>query len=138
MNSGVSHEVILADGRGTPIIPVDEGNTSQGLTLNRRAASAQTILQAPIPSEPVAQFALPEFTITARTRPRLLVSEARPTSTGAATTRFFVNSAAAVVRRSATISARSGFPLALIAAAIAENLNPWGRKIGPDPLIRGA
>ncbi len=99
VNSGVSREVILTDGRGTPIIPVDEGNTSQGLTPNRRAVSRQTALQARVPSGPVAQFALPEFTITARTWPLLLVSEARPTSTGAAATRFFVNSAAPVVVR---------------------------------------
>ena len=48
-----------------------------------------------MPARPVAQLALPEFTTTARTHPPVESSAARPTSTGAATTRFFVNNAAA-------------------------------------------
>src|SRR6266404_2472835 len=95
-------------------------------------------LQSRTPAAPVAQFAFPEFTMTARTRPPVRASAARPTSTGAATTRFFVNSAAATVRASARINARSALPLALIPAVTAENLNPLGRKIGLDPLIPGA
>ncbi len=81
--------------------------------------SRQTCWQAWIPALPVAQLALPEFTITARTRPRLAASDARPTSRGAATTRFLVNTAAAVVPGQASTSARSGRPLALIPAQAA-------------------
>src|SRR5271168_2902505 len=82
-----------------------------------------------MPARPVAQLAFPEFTITARTRPPVEDNEARPTSTGAATTRFFVNSAAAVAPPEASASARSGRPLTLIPAAIAENENPLGTRI---------
>jgi hypothetical protein len=76
----------------------------------------------------VAQFALPEFTITARMRPRLSANEARPTTSGAATTRFFVNMAAAVVPWQAWTRARSERPLALMPAQEAEKLKPAGRQ----------
>src|SRR5439155_22850008 len=89
------------------MIPVEDGNTSLGLILRNCARPLQTFLQARIPAAPVAQLALPELTITARTWPWLLASELRPTSTGAAVTRFLVKSAAALVGRSARMSARS-------------------------------
>ena len=79
------------------MMPVDEGKTSAVGTPSNSPSSRQTRWQAFIPDGPVAQFALPEFTITARTRPRLAANEVRPTTRGAATTRFFVNMAAAVV-----------------------------------------
>src|SRR5581483_4323286 len=123
-------------GNSTPMIPVDDGNTSAARKFPRRAASAQIILQFLMPAAPVAQFAFPEFTITAPTRPLLFASDPRPTSTGAATTRFFVNTAAAVAGVSARINPRSGLPLDLMPAAAAANLNPLGRKIGPDGIMR--
>src|SRR5450432_2848864 len=135
---GFSWDVIFAAGNGTPIMPVDEGKISAGLPPSRRAFAVQVWRQARRPGCPVAQLALPEFTRTARTRPLLFASAARPTSTGAATMRFLVNRAAAVARGSARISARSGLPLALIPAVTAENLKPFGRKIGPDAFISGA
>ncbi len=98
-------------------------------TPSNRASSRQTRWQALIPACPVAQLALPEFTITARTRPRLAANDARPTSRGAATTRFLVNMAAAVVPGQASTSARSGRPLALMPAQAAEKLKPAGRQI---------
>jgi len=49
-----------------------------------------------MPARPVAQLAFPELTTTARTRPPVESNDARPTSTGAATTRFVVNNAAAL------------------------------------------
>src|SRR5712692_7629098 len=68
-----------------------------------------------MPARPVAQLALPEFTTTARTRPPVESNPARPTSTGAATTRFFVNNAAALappaaaeLRSAWTLRLRSG------------------------------
>src|ERR1700674_2460207 len=98
-----------------------------------------------MPARPVAQLALPEFTTTARTRPPVESNEARPTSTGAATTRFVVNNAAAVAppaaaelrlawtgegaRPHTSTSARSGRPLTLMPAATAEKENPMGRRI---------
>src|SRR6266849_11212559 len=82
-----------------------------------------------MPARPVAQLALPEFTTTARTRPPVESNDARPTSTGAATTRFFVNNAAAVAPPAASTRARSGRPLTLIPAATAEKENPTGKRI---------
>ena len=78
-------------------MPVEDGNTAVAGTPNNWPTSRQTRWQALIPASPVAQFALPEFTSSARTRPRLAAKEARPTTRGAATTRFFVNIAAAAV-----------------------------------------
>src|SRR5947209_2810047 len=104
------------------MIPVDEGNISEDLAFSSFAVAAHTALQSRKPRLPVAQFAFPEFTTTARTRPPVWASAARPTSIGAATTRFFVNSAAAELRRSARIIARSGRPLALMPAVTEENL----------------
>src|SRR5581483_451783 len=123
-------------GSNTPIIPVEEGNTSLGRSFSSRAASAQMLLQFRIPAPPVAQFALPEFTMTAPTRPLLFAIAVRPTSTGAATTRFLVNRADAAAVGSARIKPTSGFPLDLMPAVAAENLNPLGRKIGPDSIMR--
>ena len=117
------------------MIPVEDGKTSTGLRFKRLAVSAHTFQQSRIPRRPVAQLAFPEFTITARTRLLLFACDTRPTSTGAATIKFLVNNAAAVVFGSATISAKSGFPLALMPALTAENLNPFGRKTGPGWII---
>ena len=124
-----SFETIFAAGNGTPMMPVDEGKISRARNPSNRARCRQTCRQAWIPASPVAQLALPEFTITARTRPRVADSDARPTARGAATTRFRVNTAAAVVPGQASASARSGRPLALIPAQAAENLKPAGRHI---------
>src|SRR5450755_2668143 len=98
-----------------------------------------------MPARPVAQLALPEFTTTARTRPPLERNAARPTSTGAATTRFFVNNAAALAppaaaalrpawtgegaRPHTSTNARSGRPLTLIPAATAAKEKPHGTRI---------
>src|SRR5258708_37818198 len=68
-SSGFNRALILAVGNGTPIMPVEEGNTSYGLALSNWAVSEQIRLQSRTPAAPVAQFAVPEFTITARTRP---------------------------------------------------------------------
>jgi hypothetical protein len=68
------------------------------------------------PALPVAQFALPEFTITARTFPCAALKCFRPISTGAAITRYYVNIAAAAVPGAASTSARSNLPLDLIPA----------------------
>src|SRR5438270_10798598 len=117
------------------MMPVDDGKTSAASRFRSRAVSEQTLLQFRMPTWPVAQFAFPEFTITACTRPLLFARAERPISTGAAVIRFRVNSAAAEVLGSAIMSARSGFPLALMPAFTAENLNPLGRNTGSAGII---
>src|SRR6202158_2078640 len=106
-----------------------------------------------MPARPVAQLAFPEFTTTARTRPPVESNPARPTSTGEATPRFFVNNTAALAppaaaelrsawtlrlrsgqaregaRPHTSTSARSGRPLTLMPAATAEKENPRGKRI---------
>ena len=79
------------------------------------------------PARPVAQFALPEFTTMARTFPPAVPKCLRPISTGAALTRFFVNTAAAIVPGAASANARSNRPEALMPALTAEKENPAGR-----------
>src|SRR5690242_3184828 len=117
------------------MIPVDEGKIFDAFAFSSFPISAHTSLHARKPAGPVAQFAFPEFTTTARTRPLERRSELRPTSTGAATTRFLVKTAAACVEGPAQISARSALPLALMPAVTAENSKPLGRKIGSDAFI---
>jgi hypothetical protein len=122
-------ETIFCAGNWTPMIPVEEGKTCSGATPSKLAVCSQTCWHAFRPASPVAQFAFPELTTTARIDPRLAFKAARPICTGAATTRFFVNMAAAFVRAQHSISARSGRPLALIPAAIEANENPSGSSI---------
>src|SRR5581483_9880469 len=133
---------ILSVESGTPIIPVDEGNTWFDFTLRARATARQICSQSARPEGPVAQLALPELTITARTRPRLERKDARPTCTGAAATRFVVKTAAAVVFGEHSTKPRSRPPLALMPTAREENANPRGRGIvffaGSALLIPGA
>src|SRR5258708_24383008 len=135
------------------MMAVEDGKTSVAGTPNSFPTSLQTCSQALMPARPVAQLAFREFTRRARTRPPLESSDARPTSTGAATTRFFVNNAAAVpppgtaelrsawtlrlrsgraradTRPQTSTRARSGRPLTLMPAATAEKANPRGRRI---------
>src|SRR5258708_11133425 len=98
-----------------------------------------------MPARPVAQLALPDSAPTEQPGPPVESNDARPTSTGAATTRFFVNNAAAVAPPAAAAlrsawtgegarphtspSARSGRPLTLMPAATAEKENPKGKRI---------
>ena len=116
-------------------MPVEEGKTSAAGTSNSFPASRQTCSQSRIPARPVAQLAFPEFTTTARTRPRVESNDLRPTSTGAATTRFFVNNAAAVALPATSTSARSGRPLTLMPAATAAKENPRGKRIFSGELL---
>src|ERR1700751_273973 len=111
------------------MIPVEEGKTSSAGTPRTFAASRQTHSHPVMPERPVAQFALPELTMTARTRPRVLANDARPTVTGAATTRFVVNNAAAVAPSVTSGKARSGRPLTLMPAVRAAKENPRGTRI---------
>ena len=60
---------IFSAGSGTPMMPVDDGMTSSKRSPNVSAVAVQISSQARMPGSPVAQFALPEFTTTAETRP---------------------------------------------------------------------
>ena len=61
INSG-SLLTIFSAGKGTPMIPVEDGNTSSGFTPRSREVSRQICRQARSPAGPVAQLAFPEFT----------------------------------------------------------------------------
>ncbi len=117
------------------MMPVEEGKTSAADTPNSFPASRQTCSQARMPTRPVAQLALPEFTTTARTRPPVKSSDLAADFHGAATTRFFVNNAAALAPPAASTSARSGRPLTFMPAATAEKENPTGKRIFSGELL---
>src|SRR5689334_9820216 len=58
---------IFCSGNGTPITPVEEGITAQALALRIAAVQQQICSHAQSPCAPVAQFAFPELTSSART-----------------------------------------------------------------------
>ena len=121
--------MILSDGSRTPMIPIDDGKMRASDVPSRVPSALQLLEQASSPAAPVAQFAFPEFTKTASRRPRVFFKEARPISMGAATTRFRVNTEAAVEPMERA-NATSGRPLALIPADKAANANPDGTRMG--------
>ena len=127
-NSGIVATTFSA-GKGTPMIPVEEGKTSSKMQPKLSAAATQVAMQPSMPGSPVAQLALPELTSTAATRPPVDARCRRPTVTGAATTRVVVNMAAptAAPASRTTAMARSRLPLALIPARTAPHWNPAGR-----------
>src|SRR5580704_6888415 len=83
-----SERKILSTASGTPITPVEQTMISLAVQPSRLAVSATVFCVAAWPAGPVAQFALPAFTITARMGP----VDARKCSleivTGGGTTRF--------------------------------------------------
>ncbi len=87
-----------------------------------RGANVQELLSAL--ELPVQALALPLLTITARATPPDRVSASRESNTGAACTRFRVNTAAALAGRSETIRPRSRSPLCLMPARAAPKRNP--------------
>ena len=124
----------LSAGKGTPMIPVEEGKTSSKMQPKLSAAATQVATQPSMPGPPVAQLALPELTSTAATRPPVDARWRRPTVTGAATTRLVVNMAAptaavAIPPAPAPVAIaipRSRLPLDLIPARTAPHWNPAG------------
>src|SRR5580700_4114165 len=117
---------ILSTASGTPMPPVEQTNNSSGLQVTCLAASATVRSAAACPSAPVAQLALPAFTTTPRIRPFDARRFALETSTGAATTRFCVNTAAADAGTSLEKIARSSAPVFFRPQAVAANRNPRG------------
>src|SRR5579884_2867817 len=110
-----------ARGTGTPMRPVAQASTASGGTPSSRAASAVDTSTVRSPSGPVQALALPACTRTAAARPAR--RRRRETATGAATTRFCVNTPAATTGRSAAISATSS-PRALRPARTPAKRNP--------------
>src|SRR5579859_7122755 len=118
--------------------PVEHTKTSCGWTRRRRAVSSTVRIETASPCAPVAQLALPAFTTTTRMRP----FESRrcffDSVTGAATTRFCVNTAAAEAGTSLEKIARSSAPVFFRPQAVAAKRNPWGRAASEGAwFIRG-
>jgi hypothetical protein len=118
--------VIFSYGKGTPITPVEQTKTSSLRHPAVFATASATAFAASTPARPVAQFALPELTTSARIRPWLARRLRRDNCTGAACTRLVVNTAAQLQRLSISTTARSG-PLALIPQLPAMNRKPSGQ-----------
>jgi hypothetical protein len=99
--------------------PVDDGSTCGAGTLSS-FARARLVASATLSPVRVAQLALPALTSTARARPPVAARLRRVKRTGAACTRFVVNTPAAAASTSETISARSGLATLRIPAYKAE------------------
>ena len=65
-------------GKGTPMMPVEEGKTSLALHWKVSAAAVQVAMQASMPAAPVAQLAFPALTSTVATRPPVAARCRRP------------------------------------------------------------
>src|SRR5262249_49722219 len=110
---------IRSTGSCTPITPVEQTNISSASQFNRVAASATVRSAAAWPCAPVAKLALPAFTTTARIRPFDALRCFLQMSTGAATTRFCVKTAAAEAGTSLEKIARSSAPVFFKPQAVA-------------------
>ena len=119
---------IFSSGSGTPITPVEQTNNSCGKQPSRFAASATVRSAAAWPAAPVAQLALPAFTTTARMWPFDARRCSLERSTGAATTRFCVKTAAAEAGTSLERIARSSAPVFFKPQAVAAKRNPRGKE----------
>src|SRR5271167_2208292 len=118
---------ILSRGSGTPITPVEQTKNSCGSQFRRLAASFTVRSAAAWPAAPVVQLALPALTTTARMRPLEDLRCWREITTGAATTRFCVKTAAAEAGTSLDRIARSSAPVFFSPQAVAAKRKPRGR-----------
>src|ERR1700674_1979756 len=105
--------------------PAEDARGAQPI---RFAASATVRTAAAWPAAPVAQLALPAFTTTARMRPFEARRCSLEISTGAATTRFCVKTAAAEAGTSLERIARSSAPVFFKPHAVAAKRNPRGKE----------
>src|SRR5262245_10612331 len=96
----------FSTGSCTPMTPVEQTNSSCAWKPILRAASSLVRWEAASPGSPVEQLALPAFTTTARMRPLEAARFRLERTTGAATTRFCVKTAAAEAGASLEMSAR--------------------------------
>src|SRR5215471_9060423 len=121
----------LCIGSRWPISPVEQTATSPTGTASRPARCPAVRVVSSNPSGPVQAFAPPELSTTARTRP--LASTPWLQRTGAALTRFEVNTPAAAADGPSLITtATSGFPDVLIPAA-----TPAARKPTAAVTLKG-
>src|SRR5215475_11424782 len=107
--------------------PVEQTKSSWGGRPRRLEVSSTVRREAESPCGPVAQLALPALTTTARMRP---LDSARcffERTTGAATTRFWVQTAAAEAGGSLERMARSSAPVFFRPQAVAAKRKPLGR-----------
>ena len=95
----------LSIGNGTPITPVDETNTSDGLHASAPATLAAIASTAARPRPPVKALALPALTTTARASPR--TSTERHHSTSGEGHLLCVSTPATVVPGSSVMKVRS-------------------------------
>src|SRR6267142_1414013 len=117
---------IFSTGSCTPITPVEQTKISRGARFSRREVSSTVRREARSPCVPVAQFALPAFTTTARMWPFDSTKCFLERVTGAATTRFCVKTAAAEAGTSLERIARSSAPVFFRPQAVAAKRNPLG------------
>src|SRR5258708_9703730 len=115
--------------------PVEQTKTSSGLQPRRFAVSATVRTAAACPAAPVAQLALPAFTTTARMRPFDARKCALEISTGAATTRFCVNTPAAEAGTSLERIAKSSAPVFFRPQAVAAQRKPRGKKASDETSV---
>ena len=115
---------------GTPMTPVEASSTWLAGILSSAAARLAQSRAACIPWAPVAQLALPAFTTMAWAVWRLARRCRSDTSTGAALTRFAVNSAATRAGTSEYARPTSGpEPCVRSPPSPAANRNPRGTEI---------
>jgi hypothetical protein len=100
--------VIFAGSSSTPITPVEATSTSVA-GIRRWRAACLAVSSATASPVRVAQLALPALIRMALAAPWLRSSDRRDSRTGAAWTRFWVNTPAADAAMPVTISARSSF-----------------------------
>ena len=101
--------MVLSAGRGSPITPVEETNTSRSAHPSAAAAALTVCSTAVLPSRPVKALALPELTTIARAFPSARAS--RHQSTGAEAVSERVSVPAIVVPGASSASNRSSRPL---------------------------
>src|SRR5580693_8302755 len=117
---------IFCQRSGTPMTPVEHTRICEGCKRpSSRASFSAVVAAAERPSEPVQQLALPELTIT----PRMRCADWRRCNceaiTGAAFTRFVVNTAAADAGVSLINMAKSSFDV-FKPLWVAANVRPCG------------
>mmetsp|Transcript_15138 Transcript_15138/g.36638 ORF Transcript_15138/g.36638 Transcript_15138/m.36638 type:complete len:379 (+) Transcript_15138:485-1621(+) len=120
-----------------PITPVDSSSTSSAPKPSVVATAFADAMASSMPSLPVAALACPALMSTARDVVFLLMTS-RQYITGAAATRFSVNTPAVTAGASATTSAQSArTPLARRPALNAAALNPLGAQMPPSMDFQG-
>lgn len=124
--SAVIARKIRSTRSGMPITPVEQTRICVARQPIARAAAVAVCREAASPALPVAQFAFPEFTITARIREAERRMCSCETSTGAAFTQFVVNTQAAVAGASLTRKPTSN-PDFFNPQAVAEKVKARGK-----------